>query len=75
VLEQLQTRLTAWVGSGDIETLLQSSEVARNHEFWVRRAAFLSEHQMSESEEISQRRFRRWDTAAGLSCTARFPRF
>jgi pepF/M3 family oligoendopeptidase len=50
-LGQLQTRLVAWIGSSDIETLLQESEIARNHEFFVRRAAFLAAHQMTEAEE------------------------
>ena len=50
-LGQLQTRLIAWVGSSEVESLIQSSEIARNHEFWVRRAADLAAHQMSESEE------------------------
>ncbi len=51
VLGQLQTRLVAWVGSSDIEALLTQSSVARDHEFWVRRAAKLAAHQMSADEE------------------------
>ena len=51
VLGQLETRLVAWVGSSDIEALLNQSEVAREHEFWVRRAAQLASHQMSADEE------------------------
>ena len=51
VLGQLETRLVAWVGSSDIESLLAQSEVARDHEFWVRRAARLAAHQMSAPEE------------------------
>ena len=50
-LGQLETRLVAWVGSSDIEALLQRSSVARDHEFWVRRAAQLAAHQMSAAEE------------------------
>lgn len=50
-LGQLGTRLVAWVGSSDVEALLQASEIAREHEFWVRRAAILEKHQMSEAEE------------------------
>ncbi len=50
-LGQLQTRLVAWIGSSDIETLIQQSEVAKNHEYFVRRAHFSASHQMSESEE------------------------
>ena len=51
VLGQLETRLVAWVGSSDIEALLNQSQVARDHEFWVRRAAQLAVHQMSAQEE------------------------
>ena len=51
VLGQLETRLVAWVGSSDIEDLLNQSSVARDHEFWVRRAAQLAAHQMSAAEE------------------------
>lgn len=51
LLGQLQTRLVAWVGSSDIETLLDQSALARDHEFWVRRASLLEKHQMSEAEE------------------------
>jgi pepF/M3 family oligoendopeptidase len=51
LLDQLRTRFTAWVGSSDTEALLQASEVARQHEFAVRKAAILAAHQMSEHEE------------------------
>jgi pepF/M3 family oligoendopeptidase len=50
-LGQLGTRLVAWVGSSDVGALLQASEAAQEHEFWVRRAAILEKHQMSEPEE------------------------
>ena len=50
-LGQLETRLVAWVGSSDVESLLNQSEIARAHEFWVRRAAQLAAHQMSAAEE------------------------
>ena len=51
LLGQLETRLVAWVGTSDVEALLAQSEVARHHEFWVRRAAVLASHQMSAAEE------------------------
>ena len=51
LLDQLMTRYVAWVGSSDIEALLGASNVARDHEFQVRRAATLEKHQMSEAEE------------------------
>lgn len=50
-LSQLETRYVAWVGSSDIEVLLQASRVAQEHEFVVRRAGVLAAHQMSEAEE------------------------
>jgi oligoendopeptidase F len=51
ILSQLQPRLVAWVGSSDVETLLQNSQIAREHEGWIRRAQQAHKHQMSESEE------------------------
>ncbi len=50
-LDQLDTRYTAWVGSSDIEALLAQSEVARAHEYAIRKAKIEFEHQMSEVEE------------------------
>ncbi len=50
-LGQLYPRLIGWVGSSDVESLLEGSKIAKDHEFWVRRAALLEKHQMSESEE------------------------
>jgi oligoendopeptidase F len=58
LLTQLFTRLTAWVGSSEVEALLAASPLARDHQFWVRRAALLEKHQMTEAEE---------DLAAALS--------
>ncbi len=51
LLGQLNARLVAWLGSGDIEALLAASPLAREHEFFLRRAEVLAQHQMSESEE------------------------
>jgi len=50
-LDSLETRLVAWIGTSDLEALLQLSPVAKQHEFWIRRAQVLSSHQMSEAEE------------------------
>lgn len=50
-LGQLETRLVAWLGSSDIEVLLKGSSLAPEHEFFLRRAALLEKHQMSEAEE------------------------
>jgi pepF/M3 family oligoendopeptidase len=50
-LDQLGTRYTAWTGSMDAEALLALSQVARDHEYWVRRAQVLSRRQMAENEE------------------------
>jgi oligoendopeptidase F len=50
-LSQLETRLIAWLGSSDIDALLEQSETARAHEFFLRRAQKLEKHQMSAAEE------------------------
>ena len=50
-LGQLETRLIAWLGSSDIKVLLEASAIAREHEFFLRRAVVLEKHQMSEAEE------------------------
>lgn len=50
-LNKLSTRLTAWLGSIDIEKLIELSQVARDHEFFVRRAKESAEHLMTEAEE------------------------
>jgi pepF/M3 family oligoendopeptidase len=50
-LEQLQTRFTAWAGSLEIAALLEASGTAREHEFVLRKARVLAEHQMAEGEE------------------------
>ena len=50
-LDALETRLVAWIGTSDIEALLEQSPAAREHEFWIRRAHVLASHQMSEAEE------------------------
>ncbi|MCA1840480.1 MAG: M3 family oligoendopeptidase [Actinomycetota bacterium] len=50
-LSKLSTRLTAWIGSLDIDKLIELSTVAKEHEFFIRRAKKSAEHQMSEIEE------------------------
>jgi len=50
-LDSLEVRLVAWIGTSDLEALLQLSPVAERHEFWIRRAHVLASHQMSEAEE------------------------
>ena len=55
---KLATRFDAWVGSIDVETLIERSAVARDHAFPLRKAARAARHQMSEAEE---------DLAASLS--------
>lgn len=48
---KLGTRLTAWLGSLDIETLLEQSEIARAHEYALQRAKIEAGHLMSPVEE------------------------
>lgn len=50
-LSQLGTRFTAWIGSLDVEALIGQSEIARAHEFALRRAKIYAAHQMSPPEE------------------------
>jgi oligoendopeptidase F len=50
-LTQLDTRLTAWLGSLDVAALIQRSQVARDHAFMLQRAKIDAEHLMSPSEE------------------------
>ena len=51
LMNKLGTRLTAWVGRLDLSELLGSSEVARDHEYALRRMKVLSEHLMTPDEE------------------------
>ncbi|HEU5230247.1 MAG TPA: M3 family metallopeptidase, partial [Ktedonobacteraceae bacterium] len=48
----LATRLTAWLGSLDIEALIERSATARNHAYMLRRAKVQAQHLMSPAEEI-----------------------
>ena len=50
-LDALETRMVAWLGTSDLETLLKLSPVAHAHEHFLRRARVLASHQMSEAEE------------------------
>lgn len=46
-LSRLSTRLTAWLGSLDVEQLLERSELARSLAFTLRKTKVEAEHQMS----------------------------
>jgi pepF/M3 family oligoendopeptidase len=61
-LDKLGSRLVAWIGSLDVDALLERSSVARDHEFFVRRAQEAAKHQMEEAEE---------DLASSLGPSAR----
>jgi len=50
-LSKLHTRLTAWAGSQDVDALLERSEQARQHAYWLQRARVIAEHMMSPAEE------------------------
>ena len=50
-LSQLGTRFTAWIGSLDVEALLQASALAREYAYPLRRAHARAEHLMSPAEE------------------------
>ena len=59
-LSLLGTRLTAWIGSLDVETLLEKSAVAREHEYMLSKARKNAQHLMAPAEE---------DLAAELALT------
>jgi pepF/M3 family oligoendopeptidase len=50
-LSLLGTRLTAWLGSLDVDALIQQSAVAREHAYVLRRAKIAATHLMSPIEE------------------------
>jgi oligoendopeptidase F len=50
-LSKLHTRLTAWAGSQEVDALLERSEQARQHAYWLQRARVVAEHMMSPAEE------------------------
>jgi pepF/M3 family oligoendopeptidase len=51
ILTQLGTRLTAWIGSLDVEALIERSSVAREHAFMLRKAKIRAAHLMTPAEE------------------------
>lgn len=48
---QLEVRFTAWVGSLDVDALLERSPLAREHSFALRRMQQEAQHQMSPDQE------------------------
>jgi pepF/M3 family oligoendopeptidase len=50
-LSILETRVTAWIGTLDLDDLLARSEAARKHEYALRRAQVRARHLMSSAEE------------------------
>lgn len=57
-LGPLRSRLTAWLGGQDVEALLRGSEVARQHEHFIRRSAERARYQMTPEEEDLAARLR-----------------
>ncbi len=51
VLSQLRTRFTAWIGSLDVETLIERSQLARAHAFMLRKTKLRATHLMPPAEE------------------------
>lgn len=51
LLNQLGTRLTAWIGSLDVEELLKRSPVAADHQYMLEKAREEAAHLMSPGEE------------------------
>ncbi len=50
-LTLLATRFSAWVGSLDVEALIERSQLAKDHAYMLRKARVQSEHLMSHVEE------------------------
>ncbi|MBI5035296.1 MAG: M3 family oligoendopeptidase [Chloroflexi bacterium] len=50
-LNQLGVRLSAWIGSLDVDALIAKSAVARDHAYFLRKAKIEAEHLMSPAEE------------------------
>lgn len=50
-LSLLNTRYIAWIGSLDVDKLIASSSMAREHEYILRRASLKARHLMSPGEE------------------------
>jgi pepF/M3 family oligoendopeptidase len=61
-VDKVEKRFVAWIGSLDVDALIERSALARAHAFYVRRAAREAELQMGEGEE---------DLASSLSPSAR----
>ena len=51
LLAQLGTRLTAWIGSLDVENLIARSSLANDHAFMLRKAKIRAAHLMTPGEE------------------------
>jgi oligoendopeptidase F len=50
-ISKLETRFEAWIGKVGAESLIQRSELAKEHSFPVRRAEVSARRQMSQAEE------------------------
>src|SRR5713226_10729003 len=51
ILSQLDARFTAWIGSLDVEALIERSTIAREHAFMLRKAKTQAAHLMTPAEE------------------------
>lgn len=51
LLSQLSTRLTAWLGSLDVDALIAGSQVAQKHTYMLRKAREEAQHLMSPAQE------------------------
>lgn len=50
-LSKVQSRVTSWLGSLDIETLIATSQVAAEHAFLLRKSKIAAQHMMPQAEE------------------------
>ncbi len=50
-LSKLGTRWVAWAGTQDVDALIERSEQAQAHAYWLRRCQIAAQHMMSPAEE------------------------
>ncbi|MGI8486059.1 MAG: M3 family metallopeptidase, partial [Thermomicrobiales bacterium] len=50
-LSKVQSRVTAWLGSLDVEVLIATSDVAADHAFLLRKSKIEAQHMMPQAEE------------------------
>ena len=50
-IQQINSRITAWIGKLNLEEVIQHSEIAKNHEFYLRESQIRAKHLMHPEQE------------------------